>query len=194
MELTVEPVWAWPVVTLVTLGLGALVYITYRRQADVLPQGRRRLLLGLKLAAVVALLFAMLRPALQFSKTDENSAQLLIAVDVSRSMNTADGAAGATRMQAVWQDLAKHSARWKALGEKVTLRQFEFDRELRPLREARGEGDGDQTALGHSLEGLLREVRQQRTLGVLLLSDGAQRAVPPVDQDPLQAARKLAEE
>ncbi|HUQ72202.1 MAG TPA: glutamine amidotransferase, partial [Planctomycetaceae bacterium] len=116
------------------------------------------------------------------------------AVDVSRSMNTADGAAGATRMQAVWQDLAKHSARWKALGEKVTLRQFEFDRELRPLREARGEGDGDQTALGHSLEGLLREVRQQRTLGVLLLTDGAQRAVPPVDQDPLQAARKLAEE
>ncbi|HUQ69651.1 MAG TPA: hypothetical protein VM165_09015, partial [Planctomycetaceae bacterium] len=84
MELTVEPVWAWPVVTLVTVGLGALVYVTYRRQADVLPQGSRRLLLGLKLAAVVALLFAMLRPALQFSKTDENSAQLLIAVDVSR--------------------------------------------------------------------------------------------------------------
>jgi hypothetical protein len=194
MELTIEPVWSWPAVALVAAGLAALVVVTYRWQATVLPAGRRRLLLGLKLAAVVALLFAMLRPAWQSTETDENSSQFLVAVDVSRSMNTADAGAGQTRLQAVWHDLEKRSSLWAAFAESVTVRQFEFDRELRPLREKRGPGDGDQTAIGHCLDELLREVRQQRTLGVLFLSDGAQRAVPPVDLDPLQAARKLAAE
>jgi hypothetical protein len=192
MELTTEPVWPWPLVACAAGGLLALVVLTYRAQRDRIPAGRRRVLLGLKLAAVVLLLFAMLRPAMQTTQADENAVQLLVAVDVSRSMNTADGSGGQTRVQGVWQDLTRHSARWKEVGEKVTLRQFEFDRTLRPLRELREAADGDMTAIGYSLEELLREVRQQRTLGVLLFSDGAQRAVPPVDQDPLQIARQFA--
>lgn len=194
MELTVEPVWSWPAVLLVTAGLTALVLVTYRWQAETLATVRRRWLLGLKLAAVAVLFFAMLRPAVRSSETDENAAQFLVAVDVSRSMNTADAGAGKTRLQAVWQDLEQHAERWKALGEKVTIRQFEFDRDVRPLRETKGEADGDQTAIGHALEELLREIRQERTIGVMLATDGAQRAVPPVDRDPLQAARKVAAE
>jgi len=194
MELTVEPVWSWTAVTLVALGLLALVVVTYRLQAGVVSVRRRWTLLALKLAAVVALIFAMFRPAVQTTESDENSVQLLVAVDVSRSMNTADDTAGQTRMQAVWQDLARHSARWKALSEKVTIRQFEFDRAVRPLREQRQAGDGELTAIGHALEELLKEIRQQRTVGLLLLTDGAQRAVPPFDRDPLQAARQLAAE
>lgn len=194
MELTVEPVWSWTAVTLAALGLLALVVVTYRLQAGVVSVRRRWTLLALKLAAVVALIFAMFRPAVQTTESDENSVQLLVAVDVSRSMNTADDTAGQTRMQAVWQDLARHSARWKALSEKVTIRQFEFDRAVRPLREQRQAGDGELTAIGHALEELLKEIRQQRTVGLLLLTDGAQRAVPPFDRDPLQAARQLAAE
>lgn len=192
--MTLEPIWSWPVVVLTALALTAFVWATYRAQAAALTVGRRRTLLALKLIAVAVLVFAMFRPAVQFTETDENSAQLLIALDVSRSMNTPDGPASLTRFQAAQQDLQRQSNRWKSLSNRIAIRQFEFDQELRPAREGLTAGDGDATAIGATLESLLREVRQERTIGILLLSDGAQRALPPYDIDPLQAARKLAAE
>ncbi|MBI1346508.1 hypothetical protein GC163_09485 [bacterium] len=194
MEVTLEPIWSWPAVMLTAVGLVAFVVWTYRIQAATLSPSRRRLLLSLKLAAVAILVFALFRPAIQYSETDKNTVQLLVGLDVSRSMNTADAPGNLSRLQAATQDLAQQSELWKTLGEKVTVRQFEFDRDLRPKRPEITSGDGDQTAIGNTLESFLREARQERTLGILLLTDGAQRAVPPYDIDPLQAARQLAAE
>jgi len=193
MRLTLEPLWSWPVVLLMAAALGVLVWVAYRSQAEALTPLRRRVLLSFKLAALAVLVFALLRPAVQFSETDENEVQLLVVNDVSRSMNTADGPAGKSRFEAAKSDIDRHSDRWAALGKRVQIRRFEFDRELRPWKEDRAEGDGDQTALGQAFEDLLREVRQQRTVAILLLTDGAQRAVSPHDLDPLLGARKLAE-
>lgn len=192
MQLMFEPMWSWPAVVLTTLALIAFVIYTYRLQTAAFSAGRRHVLLGLKLLAVALIVFSMLRPVLRFSETSDNRAQLLVVADVSRSMNTPDGPAQQTRWQAVQQDLQRQSSRWKTIAEKITVRQFEFDKELRPARAELKEADGDFTAIGQTLESLLREVRQERTLGVLLLTDGAQRAVPPFDVDPMSAARKLA--
>jgi len=194
MEVTFEPIWSWPAVMLTAVGLVAFVVWTYRIQSAKFLASRRRLLLGLKLLAVALLVFALFRPAIQYSETDENTVQLLVAIDVSRSMNTTDGPGNVSRLQAALQDLEQQSTLWKSLGEKVSVRQFEFDRDLRPKRAELASGDGDQTAIGNTLQSLVREARQDRTLGILLLSDGAQRAVPPFDVDPLQAARQLAAE
>jgi len=193
MPLTIEPIWPWPIVILTSLGLMVLVVVTYRVQLAALPKGLARTLLGLKLAAVIVLIFAMLRPAVQKSETDESPEQLLILDDVSRSMNTADMPGNVSRFQAVRTELEKHQTKWKDWSKKVDVRMFDFARELTPFDPALKEGTGDQTAFGKVLEDLLREARDHPPLGVLIFSDGAHRAVPPFDIDPLTAARKLAD-
>jgi hypothetical protein len=193
MKPTLEPLWSWPVVLLIAAALAGLVWVAYRQQAQSLTPVRKRLLLTFKLAALAVLVFALFRPAVQFSETDENNVQLIVVSDTSRSMGTADGPAGKSRFEASQQDIDRHSDRWAALGKRVQIRRFEFDRELRPWKDGRTEADGDQSAIGQAFEDLLREVRQQRTVAILLSTDGAQRAVSPHDIDPLFAARKLAE-
>ncbi len=191
--LTIEPIWPWPVVILTSLGLVVLVVVTYRVQLAALPRGLAWTLLGLKLAAVVVLIFAMLRPAVQKSETDESQVQLLILRDVSRSMNTGDMPGQISRFQFVSTELVKHQAKWKDWSRKVDVRLFDFAREMTPFDPALKEGTGDQTAFGKVLDDVLRETRDRQTLGVLIFSDGAQRAVPPFDMDHLTAARKLAD-
>ncbi len=135
----------------------------------------------------------MFRPAFQKSDSDDTPVQLFILSDVSRSMNTADMPGGATRFQAVRADLEKYESRWKELGKQVEVRQFGFARDLEPYDPKLTEGTGDQTAFGKVLEDLTREARDHRTLGLLLLTDGAYRAVPPFDVEPFAAARKLGD-
>jgi hypothetical protein len=193
MELTVTPLWSWPVVLLAAAALAVLVVIAYRQQARTLSRGRRNLLLAVKLAALAVLTFALFRPSVQYSEVDDNTVQLIIADDVSRSMNTADATGGRTRFIAARQDVARFSDRFAILGKRIEVRRFEFDRDLRPWRTELAEADGDQTALGSAFEALAREAREKRTVAIVLPTDGAQRALPPHDLDPLLGARKLAE-
>ena len=193
MSLFFEPIWSWPLVILTSLGLVVLALVTYRSQGKRLPSWQARQLLGLRLLAVLLLTFAMFRPAIQKSDTDENPVQLLVLSDVSRSMNTADLPGGVTRFQGVQTDLAKYESKWKELGKQVEVRQFDFARDLVPHDPALTEGVGDQTAFGQVFEKVLQEMRDHRSLGMVLLTDGAQRAVPPFDADPFTAARKLGD-
>ncbi len=194
MPLTVEPIWPWPIVILTSVGLVVLVVLTYRVQLAAQPLAMSRILLGLRLATVVVLIFSMLRPAIQKSELDESKVQMLVLADVSRSMNTEDMPSKGTRFKAIREDIEKHQSKWKAWSKKFDVRLFDFSRELAPFDPALKEGNGDQTAFGRVLEDVLRETRGHRTIGVLVFSDGAQRAVPPFDIDPLTAARKLADE
>lgn len=193
MQLTFEPVWPWPLVLLAAAALSVLVVVAYRRQAQTLTPQRRSLLLGLKLASLAVVVFTLFRPAVLHSDKEEQVAQLLIVTDVSRSMNTTDVTGGRTRLQAALQDLDQQAELWTRLGKQLAIRRFEFDRDVRPWKEGRTTGEGEQTALGHMLDEVLRETRQQPTAAVLLQTDGAQRALPPYDVDPLLAARKFAE-
>ena len=193
MQFFVEPIWSWPLVVLTSVGLIALVLATYRAQLQRLSRNRSRALLSLRLLAAIVLIFAMFRPSIQKTEIDQNPVQLLILSDVSRSMNTNDMPGGISRFKAVRADLAKYEPKWKDLGKQVAVRQFDFARDLTPFDPTLTEGTGDQTAFGKVLEDLLRESRDHRTLGLLLLTDGAQRAVPPFDADPFTAARKLGD-
>ena len=193
MSLSIEPIWSWPLVVLTSVGLTVLVWTTYRTQLKAVPAGTARMLLGLRLLAVVLLILAMFRPAVQKTETDETPVQLLVLADVSRSMNTADMPNKKTRFQAIRADLERLEPRWKEFGKQVEVRQFDFGRELSPFDATLTEAAGEQTAFGKVFDEVLREVRDRRTLGVLLLTDGAYRAMPPFDADPFSAARKLAE-
>ncbi len=193
MQFFVEPIWSWSLVILTSLGLFALVLTTYRVQRNRLPPRAARIILSLRLLAVIVLIFAMFRPALQKSDTDNNPVQLLVLADTSRSMNTADMPGGITRFKTVRDDLKKYASQWKELGKQIEVRQFDFASELSPFDPKLTEGTGDQTAFGKVLEDLMRETHDHRSLGLLLLTDGAYRAVPPFDIDPLTAARKMGD-
>ncbi len=191
MTLTWEPVWAWWWIALTAVGLFAFVVVLDRAQLRHLIPARRWPIRALKIAAVLVILFALIRPALQSSEIDKTPVQILLAVDVSRSMNTGDGPGGATRWQTLKDDLARSSTLWEKLKDKVEIRSFEFDKTVRSLDPARTNGTGDMTALGSTLAELARTAREKRTAAVLLFTDGAQRAVAPVDLDPLAGAAQL---
>lgn len=193
MQFFVEPIWSWPLVITTSIGLIVLVLLTYRAQLNRLPPAAARTLLILRLTSIAVITFAMFRPAIQKSDTDDNPVQLMILADISRSMNTSDMPGGISRFKAVRADLTKYESKWNELGKQVNVVQKDFDSKLTDYNPALAEGTGDQTAFGEVLEKLLQDARDHRSLGVILLTDGAQRAVPPNDADPLTAARKLGD-
>lgn len=191
MQFFVEPIWSWPLTILSCVGLFALTILNHRIQQR---QGRGfRSLLLLRLLSTLVLSLAMFRPSLQKTDKDEQPLQLQILADVSRSMNTADMPGGMTRFEAVRSDLKKNESKLKDFGKQVAVQQMDFARDLTAYDQELKEGTGDQTAFGNVLENVLRENRNQRSLGLILLTDGAERAVPPYAADSFTAARKFGD-
>jgi len=184
------------VVVLAATGLLGLVLLTYPPRVRHLPVRTRRMLIGARLAAALLLVFAMLRPEVQFVETDTKSAVLLVAGDSSRSMTTPDGPGGVTRREALVRLLQSNVDRFTQLRDelKLDVRLFDFDNDIRPVDEATSEAPGKMSAFGNVLAALERESQGNRTVGIILLTDGAQRVAPPFDSDaPRTVARKLGE-
>jgi hypothetical protein len=196
IEPVLNPAWPVPLALLVAAGLAAFVWFTYRPRIAHLPPVRRRLLLGLRFATIVVLLFALLRPELRYSETDDSDAVLVILGDVSRSMTVPDAAGGKTRRTALVDDLKANAAKFKALGEGFEVRYLDFAEAASEPEGAEGakpDATGEQTAIGSTLDALLRSTGAEKLAGVLLLSDGAQRAIPPADADPRDVAQRYGE-
>ena len=193
-----EPVWSWPLVLLAAVGLPLLVLLVYPSRVRHLPKPTQRILIGTRLAAVTVLIFAMFRPAIQYTETDSQLASLLIVSDRSRSMSTSDGPAGISRRKHLVQTLASNREQLEQLRELVEIRAYDFDTVLHAVDLAQPEPfedvtDGAQSAYGMALDEVLRESQSQRIIGLLLLGDGAQRAIAPFDTDPRIVGRRAAE-
>lgn len=190
----VEPAWNWPVVVLIAIGLVVLVLWTYPPRVQHLPIRIRRILIGLRLLAALLLIFAMLRPEIQYSETDTKDALLYILGDKSRSMTTPDGPGGKSRRETLVSTLSANAEPLKELGKSLEIRYFDFDAQLRPA-ELNGPPvppDGDWTAIGFSLDELLKESQNgKQIIGIILMTDGAQRAVAPFDLAPQSVARRF---
>lgn len=158
---------------------------------------RRRILTALRVAAVLLIVLLMLRPTVVYTTTEPRAATVAILADSSRSMTVSDEAGGATRWEMLQNVLATSKDRLAQLGRRFELAAYAFDEQLQPLAISDGrialpaECTGDQTALGAALEDLLQREAGKRLLAVLLLSDGAQRALPPRDTLPQTAAAQL---
>lgn len=191
MKLVIDPIWSWPLVVIAVAALLAIVLLTYPPRIRHLPQSYRRLLLGLRLLAAVLLGLAMLRPAIQLRETDRESFVLLVVGDASRSFGTEDGPGGISRRQQMLGTLAEFDAQIETLAEEIEIRYYDFAEQLTPVEEFGDDIGGEQTAIGAMLDELLREAQSERIIGVVLLSDGAQRALPGNDADPRERARLL---
>ena len=160
--------------------------------------GIRRAALVLLRAAVIALLvLAMLRPTLIYTQTKKQAATLVVMADQSRSMTVHDAVGDKTRWEALRTALADAAPALKAIAEDFELKAYTFDV---GVHEAEIDGgtielpekpDGNQTAIGASLKEVLDNEAGKRLLGVVLLSDGAQRAYAPNDLPPQTAAARL---
>jgi uncharacterized membrane protein len=102
-----------------------------------------------------------------------------------------------SRWEALGDTLANARSGFKAFGEEMEVKAYAFDSEPHPAKVADGRielgdaPDGPQTAIGHALDEVLRQEAGKRVLGVILLSDGAQRTVPPRDMLPQAAAARM---
>ncbi len=193
-ELLLEPVWSWPLVLLASAALIGVVLLTYPPRVAHLAPRWRRLLIGLRLATAVVLIFAMLRPALRYSETDKQAAQLVILADASKSMTTADGGGGLTRREALLRTLSDCEPQLKQLAEQVELRFLDFSESLTPVDQPAPTAEGRLTDIGKALDELRREDTGKRLVGIILMSDGAQRVLGTDAIDPRTAARRLAEQ
>ncbi|MSR57553.1 MAG: hypothetical protein EXS05_07760 [Planctomycetaceae bacterium] len=194
MQLLFDPIWDWPWVLLAAAGTLASVIGTYRQRLAHLPAGPRRTLLGLRLLAWVILMFALVRPTLEFSHSDPHAAVVLIYADASRSMGIKDAAGGLSRREALLKTLADIEKDLKRLGRDIEVRLIDFDQEATQVETPRTDPVGEQTAIGYVLEQVLRFSEGKPVALLLLLSDGANRALAPRDVDPRAAASRLADQ
>ncbi len=193
LKLAWDPVWSWPVSVLVAVGLLAFVLLTYPPRVRHLPYRWRRLLLALRLGTALALAVSILRPELQWSKTERKASMLVVLGDSSRSMQTPDGPGTTTRRAQLVKVINEAQPTIAALRKEMEVRYLDFDREPRPVEKPEAAALGEQSAIGFALESVLRESQGQGLSGIILLSDGAQKALAPHDIDPRAVARRLGE-
>ena len=109
-----------------------------------------------------------------------------------------DALAGKTRWEALRSCLADAAPALRELQREFEVKAYVFDRE-RPPGRGRRDGKialpekpaGQETAIGAALEDVLQQEQGKRLLGVIVLTDGGQRALPPRDLPPQTAAAYL---
>lgn len=160
---------------------------------------RRRALVGVRLAIILLVVMAMLRPTLVRTTVTRKPATIVILADVSRSMQVADAIGNKTRWESLRASFEDALPAIKNFGDGVEVKLYTFDAEAHPIDVIDSPSqwpprpDGDQTAIGWVLEDVLRREAGKRLAGVVLMTDGAQRALPAKDLSPHTPARRLAD-
>lgn len=194
MQLSLNPVFdSYLVVAVLTALLLAVIAWTYPQRLAGVALPWRRLLFGLRMAVVLLALLAMLRPALVFTETKEQSASLLVLVDRSRSMLIRDAWDDQTRWEALRATLRSAYTALDALGEELDIQWYGFSADVVEGAQLDEPPDGQQTAIGAGLDDVLRKNAGKRIAAVVLLSDGAQRSAVGRDMAPRAAAQRLRE-
>src|SRR5207302_10800350 len=130
------------------------------------PPAQRKLLLALRLFTWAILTLAMLRPWLEFTEIDRHASVYYVVADNSRSMSVKDGPAGATRRQTVLKILEDVQRELDRLGKDIEIRRFDAARDLVPVEDFSAETPGEQTAIGHVLDGLAKLAPDKKVVGV----------------------------
>lgn len=178
-----EPIWSWPTMTLIIVALISLVLVTYPKRVKHLPPLLRRSLIGLRLFTVFLLIFMMARPAIELTDKTTRQSWLYVLADSSRSMQTEDGPGSVTRRHELVKTLNSVKPLFDNMDKNIGIKRFDFSKELVSVEEFTEEATGEQTAIGYSLETISSQLQQEQLVGLLLLSDGAERTLPPYDID-----------
>lgn len=182
--------------------LAMLIPLVAAGFAWVTAPGGRWDVVGLRAGVLVLLFWVLMRPTFRGEETQEIAGSVLVLMDSSRSMMVKDGqdAGGKeiSRYEEMRRAISLSRKEFLEMGGKMAAHAWTFDEELSPVAVASGNvmlpetPTGDQTAIGWALENAASRVSGEKIVAVALLSDGAQRAVPPRDLFPQTAAATLA--
>ncbi|QDU81364.1 hypothetical protein Pla110_31050 [Polystyrenella longa] len=192
MSIMFEPVWNLPIAVVVMIATIALVLWTYPPRVQHHPPLTRRFLITLRLAAVLVLCIAMFRPSIVIENEEETEqGEIIVLADSSRSMGIKDGAGGLSRREVMLESVRIIEGQI-ADQENLKLQTYNFSTEPEPVADMTADQtEGSQTSLGATLRWIKQESTQKDIRSILILSDGAQRAVAPYDIDPLPEAMQL---
>ena len=183
-------------VAAVALLLAGLLWFGPSREKT--GRGHRAAIALLRGAVIALVLLLMLRPTLVYTHTEKQAATLVILVDQLRSMTVPDAVGNKTRWDALRGALDDAASALAKLQDEFELKAYTIDADAHEVRAERGKlelpekPEGRQTAIGAALDEVLRREAGKRLLGVVLLSDGAQRAYAPHDLPPQSAVMRLA--
>ncbi len=192
VRLHLDPIWSLPIVIVVTLLAIATVWTGYQFSRG-LSSNRRMTLAAVRMLTVIVLLVGMLRPQIQWIAAEGDKANIWVLTDQSRSMSVPDGPGGVTRRVALQQTLESVDDELRALSKEVSITLQDFASTPELIEEVDETADGQQTAIGSVLGEAVKRTGQTPLTSIFLLTDGAQRAVPPYDEDPRLPARELGE-
>lgn len=197
VRFSITPVVGWWLVVSLLLILIGLLF--FGPAPDRARRSRRVALFCLRLLVILLVAFAMLRPTLVWTKITKQAATLVVLADRSRSMLVTDMVGKKSRWEAVQTSLKESLPALDSLAKDLDIKFYEFGSEVRPVEYSRGKlelpaaPEGLQTAIGSSLEQVLKAQAGKRLAGVILLSDGAQRAYAPHDLPPQIPVRRMAD-
>ncbi len=160
MQLTLHPVGGYWFVAMIAAVLLVVLARVAPRHIEV-PFGKLLTLKGLRLLAILLLLFALLRPTLQFTRTTPEEATLLVLADISRSMQVEDSLDNRSRFDAVKLVLGDSDDFFRKLSTNWNVRAYSFGDSLESVEYDDGQfklpdqPTGEQSALGAALEELL---------------------------------------
>ena len=193
-----QPIFNMPLV----VGTGVLLLamlMWFGRETQRLGARRHWTLFVLRLVVFLLIVLLMLRPTLVTTEKKEQTSTIAVLVDGSRSMGQEDELNGLSRWQALKNDLHEVGPIFDELAQKYQIEFSTFDAntipagatvESLPLNKP---PPGNQTAIGGTLKDLVDRSLSKRFAAAILLSDGAQQAVPPRDMVPQTQARYLAD-
>ena len=174
MKITIDATpQLWALVLLAAaIGLGIWAY---RTRYPVLSGRRRALLLGARLLALGAIVFASVAPVIRYPETSRSRNRLLVLVDHSGSMAVRDGAGGRSRLE-IADSMASLAA--QAARGRYDVRVATFDASLGPFgRDGRSAAQaypgGGETALGDALRAALTRTDPDSVAAILVIGDGS---------------------
>ena len=164
-----------------------------------LSAARKRRLVLIRLLVILMAGLALVRPGCVQKSKKNQSAVVLVLFDVSRSMELPHVSDQSTRWAKLKEMLDENQELFRKLQDsKIEIRFFGFDNQLTPFEMTDGkivipeQPEGTETDIGTAVYKTSQEVRDERLVGVYLISDGVQNALDP-EVELTRAADSLAD-
>jgi uncharacterized membrane protein len=179
------------------LAMGLIALLRLHPTFGKLTARRQRILMGIRGAVILLMIFALLRPTLILTSSMAQSASIVVLFDNSRSMLLPHVTADTTRWEAQRGALQAATPGLMDLQRQFEVKVYGFDRELQGV-ELQGsqlslpeQPEGNETDIGGSIDAALRRELGKRLGAVIVLGDGVQTAFDP-SVEMHQAGRELA--
>jgi uncharacterized membrane protein len=188
-ELAFTGKWPAAIVFLLAIGAGLLAYLLYRTKRENLPPRILILLTTLRIMAIAIVAIFLLKPVIRYSRTKTEDTEVLVLLDVSKSMSITDASEGQSRLDAGVQVLTKEPYLLiERISKKQPVRLFTFGSfTTETTADAVFKAEHEATALGEALKDTVSRLGSQSLSAIVLLSDG----VNTTGEDPRKVAKYI---